>query len=503
MKKLFGGRKKKGPKATSFLKADPEQVKTQVLSRKPHPEQNLMNGNNIDTDRMYRCSQGSLETALPKQQATLTKRLQRPTSSPLPLVMPCPRYAEPPTGAILRSYEHDKTQLDPEHIYRSPMEKLIDDLMLLGLDPTQSSISNEKPADDDTGIFESMNSVASNSDSDQVYKSAMTSPSVSNVFNCHGMITPVQSTPTNQLNQDHHIDMVSSAMHDYDMTPNQEQEPDQLHVLQQKLLLLQEQSEMDRIEYGQLELALMERTRWMDAEMDRTQNKIMALSDSSKRGSVSSQLYYDPHHYIGDDSVLAQSPILYESAHLVNQYSSAPLRKSKSGDSLPCLSRSSSRTSIGTTRKGTPVNTSRPQLRSYSRWEEEEEGRVGYHSNAWPDGGTRTHWQQSRPMYQHWHGDRPSSRSSRHHHRSRSVERPHSFYYHRYSPPYEDEYIDNTIDYLPDRRPYAVRLYPRHPNPSRQHQVRSDWVRPHSRLVSSANRYPSCGRRSVSSEYNM
>lgn len=159
-----------------------------------------------------------------------------------------------------------------------------------------------------------------------------------------------------------------------DMTQRQEVtsiHQEELHSLRQKLLLLQKQTELDQLEYGQMEQALFERTKWMDAEIDRTQSKIMALS-ASKRGSAA---FHDQHAssiYYDDDTALPPPDLYHQQQrqspfsepfepswntpnrqypkqhnrrhHHSHHYSavSPSLHRSKSGDSIPCLSRPSS-----------------------------------------------------------------------------------------------------------------------------------------------------------------
>lgn len=130
MKKFFG-RKKKESIATSFAKADTNYQATHKVSRKPNLVQSvdqsqqpvkLMNPSSInDINFMYSETQGPLKPLL-------ARRLQRPISSPPALAMPRPCYAEPPTRAVLRSYDHDKTQVDPEHVFQAHDNQLLFDL---------------------------------------------------------------------------------------------------------------------------------------------------------------------------------------------------------------------------------------------------------------------------------------------------------------------------------------------------------------------------------------
>jgi hypothetical protein len=137
MKKFFGGKKKKESKATAFVKPDSSYQAPHMVSRKlnlvssidqsRHPLK-LMDSNNInDIDLLSSKSQAPLKPLL-------ARRLQRPTSSPPALVMPRPCYAEPPTRAVLKSYDHDKTQVDPEYGFQAH-----DNQLLFGVDPAHSS----------------------------------------------------------------------------------------------------------------------------------------------------------------------------------------------------------------------------------------------------------------------------------------------------------------------------------------------------------------------------
>ncbi|ORZ24345.1 hypothetical protein BCR42DRAFT_89352 [Absidia repens] len=452
---------------------------------------------------MHSKSQGIMKTTIPTQPA-MTKRLNRPTSSPPALVMPRPRYAEPPTRAVLKSFEHEKTLLDmdptqlqqplltgqgglesgnndDEHGKRkvygnnignpsaasltirfpipsatvstpSRSQKLSPtiDTDLLPQHDTKPVIRNKKSLDSgiaaviNTKKHESMNSITGSDDSNRVYESALESPMMTSTSTTldhfhqshttsESAFGPTQSqrhsspsvlsgtlvpqllpptasdssetvTPAGSTNQQlrtvppeqpniisaiNNMNLIRSVPEytnlEHILTPNtttrqhppvsspksKHQKPNgallqQLHPsqdlesLQQQVLLIQQQREMDRVEYERMEQVHKERTQWMKAEIDRTQSKLLELA-ASKRATMSSQQYVDdlpPSHandaengYCNDAGNPTASTFQkqqYEQHH--SSTNSTPFRSQKSTKSsvnLGRLSRSSSKASNG------------------------------------------------------------------------------------------------------------------------------------------------------------
>ncbi|CAO3624127.1 unnamed protein product [Cunninghamella blakesleeana] len=76
---------------------------------------NSIINSNISKDKLIEdnISQDTKSTG-PTVQSIMANCLNRPTSSPPSLIMPRPRYAVPPTRSVLKSFENEKTQLDPD-----------------------------------------------------------------------------------------------------------------------------------------------------------------------------------------------------------------------------------------------------------------------------------------------------------------------------------------------------------------------------------------------------
>ncbi|KAI9302468.1 hypothetical protein BJ944DRAFT_269897 [Cunninghamella echinulata] len=126
MKKLFGKKKKSGSGTPYSMESD-YQVNNNIFPRKLKMSKSMeqprklvltevnVNNNNGSKDKLTEDNiNQDMKNAGATVQSIMAKRLNRPTSSPPSLVMPRPRYAVPPTRAVLKSYENEKTQLDPD-----------------------------------------------------------------------------------------------------------------------------------------------------------------------------------------------------------------------------------------------------------------------------------------------------------------------------------------------------------------------------------------------------
>ncbi|CAO3589288.1 unnamed protein product [Absidia cylindrospora] len=436
------------------------------------PQKSLLNVANNKT-LMHGISQGALKPTIPRQHVT-TKQLHRSTSSPPTLVMPRPRYAEPPTRAILRSYDLEKTQVDPDtakqqlptplsQTQNTPLPEYIEDDKLhmtsmaplsnqqaaISIKPRKVSpitalppqydvdpiptIRNEKSLDG-SDPHESMTSMTGSDDSNRIYDTALESPAIStstlmdyptltsmttgidtrqsqsqrhpspiSFSNTHGVTSslPLPHPPTTssysvtvaplgQTSQHQHTGGrhqpsndwlnntdITKATHatpstksgnDHDLlnhTTRQMHDPGYIESLQEQVMFMQQQRIMDRVEYERMEQVHKERTNWMQAEIDRTQTKLLALSALKQQHDDNlSPSINDP--YDDDWQQQQQPPAFYEqqfsdlgeipdspkfrsnlrSSTTSSTSSASLLKKSRSGDSIPRLSRSSSKTSI-------------------------------------------------------------------------------------------------------------------------------------------------------------
>ncbi|KAI8331052.1 hypothetical protein BC941DRAFT_475228 [Chlamydoabsidia padenii] len=564
MKKFFGGKKKKKSKASSFISADsdyqvndtvPRNLKMSQSTEQPRiplsTDISNMNGSTDSKNLQHSKSQGIMKTTLPAHQPTMAKRLNRPTSSPPALVMPRPRYAEPPTRAVLKSFDHEKTLLDldqgqehqggGEHTNRggddlesrkipiTTMTRQMDLNQEIQLLPSlsapiptkpkkvspitappqqqqydiRSTIKSKKSFDGAIAMatakkHESMNSITGSDDSNRVYESALESPmaSTSTILDNPGstngtvfglgqahrhsppshsgntlvpsLLPPTASdssetvTPAGSTNQYQralaseqvsvgsissiditkaplpppntnppnltdtlptHIPIlqqrpqpISPTRNHQDLDPTLQQllPSEDLETLQQQVLLIQQQREMDRLEYERMEQVHKERTKWMKAEIDRTQSKLLELT-AQKRGYLASQQHGDneavlsspsfgnQHDQVpdisksasyqyptstsretsGDESIRRHHQQQYD--HNYSSASSTPSRihKSKSGDLH--LSRSSSKTSTGTgsslgkagyrpKENGKPIQQQTPTIRPSTMDDERQRG---------------------------------------------------------------------------------------------------------------------------------
>ncbi|SAM07973.1 hypothetical protein [Absidia glauca] len=104
-----------------------------------------------------------------------------------------------------------------------------------------------------------------------IAKTAPQNPSITAPIQQHQQ-RPQPISPT----RNHH-DFIDSAL----QLPAED-----LETLQQQVILIQQQREMDRIEYERMEQVHKERTKWMKAEIDRTQTKLLELT-AQKRAQQS------------------------------------------------------------------------------------------------------------------------------------------------------------------------------------------------------------------------
>ncbi|KAI8093882.1 uncharacterized protein BX664DRAFT_385224 [Halteromyces radiatus] len=404
MKKLFGSKKKKKTKAASFISADSDYQVNDIVPRKLKISQStgqprklaLNDVTNNDNNNNKVLVKTTIQT-----QPAVAKRVNRPTSSPPALVMPRPRYAEPPTRAVLRSYDHEKTQLDPDLLCLSTendqpdISDEEDELFTTVAVPSQRrqgqrmfptatssapvptkprktspvttqhdtrpSNRSQKSVDGAMEVIiakkhESMNSITGSDDSNRVYESALESPmaSTSTILENNGIsnglrqqqqiqrhsspeninktliptllpqtasdssetVTPAGSTSQHQRNlgpevivnsvssfdvskstpsnviiplsdsvtttTQHHSSISPQNMYDTDSMTQEILQSDDLELLQQQVKLIQQQREMDRAEYERLEQIHKERTKWMKAEIDRTQTRLLQLTAAKR-----------------------------------------------------------------------------------------------------------------------------------------------------------------------------------------------------------------------------
>ncbi|CAO3609424.1 unnamed protein product [Cunninghamella echinulata] len=126
MKKLFGKKKKAGSGTPYSMEFD-YQVNSNIFPRKLKMSKSMeqprklvlsetnTNNNNSSKDKLIEDNiNQDMKNAGATVQSIMAKQLNRPTSSPPSLIMPRPRYAVPPTRAVLKSYENEKTQLNPD-----------------------------------------------------------------------------------------------------------------------------------------------------------------------------------------------------------------------------------------------------------------------------------------------------------------------------------------------------------------------------------------------------
>ncbi|ORZ12252.1 hypothetical protein BCR42DRAFT_453607 [Absidia repens] len=509
MKKFFNGSKKKTKSTAGFsISVDSDThisnieaaKKVQVSRSTEQPRNSLLTDANNKT-LVHSASHCTLKPTTPRQQV-MTKRLHRSTSSPPALVMPRPRYAEPPTRAILRSYELEKTQLDPDtaiqqlltplsqaetQTQNTPLPEYVEDdkLHMISMAPLNNqhdrkilpmraatstkprkvspitalppqydgnpipAIRNEKSLDG-SDPHEPMNSMTGSDDSNRVYDTALESPTIStstlmdyvsltnmttgigtrqpqsqrhpspiSFSSTHGVtsslpLSPppaasgpsVTLAPIGQTSQHQHTPGRHQPSTDWlnntdtiktahptppakngnepgllNHTTRQMQDTDYVKSLQQQVMFMQQQRIMDRVEYERMEQLHKERTNWMQAEIDRTQTKLLELEalkqertlqhDGSLSPSIKDQYDDDwrwqqqqqqrpPDFYkqqFSDNlSHLDEIPDSPEFRSLYQEKlrssssstsSASQLKKSRSGNSIPRLSRSSSKTTTG------------------------------------------------------------------------------------------------------------------------------------------------------------
>ncbi|KAG0168329.1 hypothetical protein DFQ28_003327 [Apophysomyces sp. BC1034] len=218
---------------------------------------------------------------------------KRPTASPPLLVMPKPRYALPPARAVLRNYDHDKTEVEPE--VKGPLTPPLARIHRKKVSPlptTMTVIPDGKMGSADTAAALHSSTGGSDASSGQVYESAVESPATDEPAQLVEMLhvadpsfadtasmRPPSSGPSSSTATPFH-----TTQKRQDPAVNTPKTSLDLEALRQQVDQIQRQREIERAEWIKREQEHRTREQLMIEKITQTQDQLLLALE--QRGLV-------------------------------------------------------------------------------------------------------------------------------------------------------------------------------------------------------------------------